>query len=454
MRRLLFVAGLTIISSLALASDRLSNSVPASLPTLKIISQFRDESLTLRGSGLGFCFLGQAYVVTSDHVLLHGDANAVQIVMLLQQKFTAHYLVSDYGHGLGLLALTSADSVCVSWPALETMALAKFEKNQAVAMLGYPAMSDSLIRDLSGRVSDPSVDRGVFVEQTQLIEIAGGHAEFGMSGGVVTNTEGKFAGLLSHQIYSETGSAIQNTILAIPAADVVAWLKGYFSDPDGSRGTTPVTLIQSTPQLISTIGPSASSGNLFFSFLDAFSNGHFELILTTSEGSLSRLYADPPGDLALYSASKKDCVFYIVRFRKRGIVGSGGASVTNFKDSLRMLTRTDLEPVTLLSCNDSEDAIRELSAIYKQLRLLSDRDQGVGAEGLLKVLRGYLDFIYNQDPDQGMGSYFEVKPQDLERLESNPIYASSWIALRAKGVDGEWRKALDHWIETMRHLAI
>lgn len=260
---------------------------------------------TFNGSGLGFRVGNRAFIVTSDHVVLHENTRVENRILSGEHALSATLVASDFGRGLALLEISSDPMPDdISWPGLESLRAASPAIGDPVTMIGFPAMSDSFIRDPRARIKAPAAASSIFLEIPALVEIENGHGEFGMSGGVAASAKGELTGILSHQVFEKN-----NLILAIPGADVIKWVQGFF--PGGQAPATPVNpmihFVQTTGQMLSKETPSFSSGQLNFYLLDAYANGRKVLAVLLAARSVSALYPDlPPGQEGLLHKIQKD----------------------------------------------------------------------------------------------------------------------------------------------------
>ena len=126
---------------------------------------------------------GKAYVLTSDHVVLHDDdgfCHSVWNPTLGKQK--AHYLASDWGIGLALLAVPDVKPG-PGWADVRNLLAQLTKKADSVIVTGFPYDADGLVQDAKGAIRDPGDPRPIFALDDTLISIEGAHGEFGMSGG-------------------------------------------------------------------------------------------------------------------------------------------------------------------------------------------------------------------------------------------------------------------------------
>jgi hypothetical protein len=184
------------------------------------------------GSGFLFRNDGKHYVVTSDHVILHGNESIQHSAMTENSpEIPLKYLVSDWGYGLALLEVVEKDLSDEALPVVTDLAPEKVNVGTPVVACGFPSKSHSLICDTEGAVGKLESEMQPHALVPALIELTGTHGEFGMSGGPVFTDSGAFVGMLSHQYLSGESTAPQNHLLVIPASTVFSWLSRYFSNP-------------------------------------------------------------------------------------------------------------------------------------------------------------------------------------------------------------------------------
>jgi hypothetical protein len=208
---------------------------------VKITSSSCDQRRVFRGSGLLLRHGGKGYVLTSDHVILHGNTGYCHGVWspLFSRQHRARYLVADWGSGLGLLELESDAPVGQDWPEISDLARSLPAAWQSAAVTGYPAGSNELVDNRTAKLDPAPSRQDFFVQVPEVLHLNNGQGEFGMSGGPVftevKETSGGHtvvAGILSHQKLETEDGEIKNQIYAIPAPHARAWLERYFADPE------------------------------------------------------------------------------------------------------------------------------------------------------------------------------------------------------------------------------
>lgn len=430
--------------------------------TVKIRSQYLDQTVVLQGSGLGFRWQGESYVLTSDHVILFDSEEAEQEVQFASGKIlSAEVVVTDFGHGLALLKMTNRPEEWppdLEWPELDLLKTAAAQNRQPVVMMGYPALADGgydpggLVRDTGGTVTDAHQSNYLHVQIGEMIMVDHGYAEFGMSGGVATDVNDQFLGILSHQTFRSGETEIQNSIQVIPARLAVAWVKSILVDH-----VVP-SLIQTPVQMLDRRSINFLSGKLYFTEVDPYSNGRQMVTLSSYEGGNDSYFGGPESETARlgeFLNQNLDCGVYIHGFRKRGHVGYD-YSAGGWVSVLFSLAKPELEPIAEAWCNGTEDAVNSLDDQYKSLSHLIGEAQDVGAYDLLSVLSRYLEnYVRDQDfYDPENNSYFVLKPSDLRNLLSAPEYQDSWKKLEQHGKRSALQKGIQDLAETFKYLSI
>jgi len=218
-------------------------------PIVKTLSGQCGEDPGFRGSGYAFSYLGVAYVLTSEHVLVHERGVSGNYCHTVQwesgARNGAEIVAVDWGSGLGLLRLEGNNAqVLPDLSSISGTNLGAVEDGTPISVAGYPYRSSALYNDARGSVLRLRSERHLLPLISSVIEIVGGHGEFGMSGGpVFDRRSGKLIGLLSHQILHLTEGGDTrvespeqddgrnyNNLLAIPVDFLESWLKKVFRE--------------------------------------------------------------------------------------------------------------------------------------------------------------------------------------------------------------------------------
>lgn len=214
---------------------------------VKVVSSycgmFDVESLQRRGSGVLVSRKGQNYVLTSDHVLYHGnrDQGYCHKILAGENEYEAHLTAVSFAHGL---ALYQVDRVPESKAALdyeslyEGMKTCESRRTSEITSYGYSWRSMSLTVG-SGKILNAASDRHLLAAVETLYE-SDLYSELGMSGGpVFAGDRDEFAGILSHQVLVRAlgeESRVQSLSpesagingLVIPLCPIAIWLTETF----------------------------------------------------------------------------------------------------------------------------------------------------------------------------------------------------------------------------------
>ena len=234
------------------------------------------------GSGLLLERAGKIYVITSEHVLIHGnEPYCHHVYNKTFGSMSAKLISADWGEGLALLEL-DAHSVKGSIPDLSFANETSLSGNEPVITTGFPYLSKDLIVDHHGYILDTESHRHWIPMVSSTIELMDAHGEFGMSGApVFASDEKSVIGILSHQYlkmipgaqtqaedFDSSVQTIQNHLFVIPAAHVSEWLDRqllgkaqtlFIRDPKDQLNQTPAVYAAGF-QFLQTLGISAIGG--------------------------------------------------------------------------------------------------------------------------------------------------------------------------------------------------
>ena len=414
-------------------------------PVVKIQSSRCDEEVVYKGSGLLFQNTGKTYVLTSDHVLLHGKKGFCQTIWnseLDEQK--AVFLVADWGKGLALLEVPGLTPKS-SWPSLTQLTeVVPLQNGDPVEVTGFPFGSEKLLKDRNGRVLDLKSQKHLFVELDDLIEIQGAHGEFGMSGAPVFSQDSQFAGVLSHQGLIPGSAKLNGNLLAIPAVAVSAWLKRYFNDPEHFA----LTFFEDPgTQLIK--WDEVHSGEMTFTFSCQLLGGPCTVLISPNHDPrykhMSRRFADPSGLIAkwdLFFSTHKSESIYVPFFRapsESSIIGGPLVPVDSLYSFFQYLKIPGIRPMAMLKIigfgdsSDIENAARAIS--HATVSLWPGPAPSAGKMGLLQELeRATLAFTrggsFSFSPDRY--DWLSTSASELDILLDDPQFKNSWDFLREK----------------------
>lgn len=225
-----------------------SESLWASKPIVKVYSGLCESaSLKLEGSGMGFSFKDQNYILTSEHVVVHSNEKYCHKVYLPHSgELNADLVAVDWGRGTAILKLKKTggeDSTSLAklgenvWDTIDDWDRQQPQSGSRVNTKGFAHSHKNLLESSVGSILTTQSNRHFLARYGTVIEILGAHGEFGMSGGAVFDeTQSHFLGMLSHQylklvagnrtlIGEYENSSVENHILVIPSSDLKDWVQ-------------------------------------------------------------------------------------------------------------------------------------------------------------------------------------------------------------------------------------
>ncbi len=215
----------------------LSNVVLAITPIPVRVESGLCESTAFsqKGSGVLFNEGNAAYVLTSEHVVLHSNGEYCHRFYLENgSPIEARLVIAEYGNGLALLK----SALFISAPSLEEYSPRAITNTLSVEVLGFPHSTALLTRGNQGKVFIAKSSRQPFPLLASVVELSDAHGEFGMSGGPVVGESGELVGILSHQylkivpggktitqVFSKETQVMENGLVAIPGDEAIAWAR-------------------------------------------------------------------------------------------------------------------------------------------------------------------------------------------------------------------------------------
>lgn len=192
----------------------------------------------LRGSGTLFWQNGKAYVLSSDHVILHGNKDFCHFVNIpkLKREFKAKFLASEWGLGLALLSVDELNQPLAGLQWADLKFNEELEPGRHVVSYGFPSTTEELSIDYDGSIASTQIEKPFYVLLRKMVHVTGANGEFGMSGGACfenTGAKPRFVGVLSHQKLDPSGTS--NELFIIPAKVAVNWLERYFNSPENFK---------------------------------------------------------------------------------------------------------------------------------------------------------------------------------------------------------------------------
>jgi hypothetical protein len=426
---------------------------------VKTVSTSTSQGQTFNGSGLLFQRGGTVYVLTSDHVILHGtDGYVHKVSSAAIGTTTVSLLFADWGYGLALLR---ADHVAptAGIPTFEDLRPDAATQGESVTLVGFPAEATTPIEDHRGHVDNPLFPSPLFVSIPNLIQVSGAQGEFGMSGGPLFSAPGRFLGMLSHQIVTQGGTPV-NELLILPGAALYDWLSRYFANPQGFQSP-----FSEPPQLQFDGGDQVYAGDQWFMYLESSEDTGVTISdlgkAVTPIGPIDAghyldraraLFHQYPNDLSAVDVS---C------FRRTGDFWDGcAASFSSLAQFFRYLQQEGLEPVGTNTINnwdqDIEKLYQEGVKLANGLALIGQVYSGDGS--LLYNRLTFLGYrLPQEDGPAGEQTQFAfVKAADLQFLLNDPSYQKDWAALNQKSPGGAdaVRQALQDMIPVFQHLTL
>ncbi len=206
------------------------------------------------GSGLLLRIQEHDYVLTSEHVVLHGVADFCHSISGASVKniVRADLRAVDFATGMALLKLSKPLENAAP-PTLDIFEPQTPNIGQKLTVAGYPAKSDELLVPPVGDVLKNSSSRHEIPLISKVIETIGAHGEYGMSGGPAWSQKGGkngVIGMLSHQYLSmRPGTATQvaewqaeenrqyhssNFLILIPSKSILRWIGEVIKAPSAA----------------------------------------------------------------------------------------------------------------------------------------------------------------------------------------------------------------------------
>lgn len=241
----------TVSACLSLSSAAWAAFEDQTQAVVKISSYMCDRPTRVRhGSGTMLSVEGTRYVITSDHVLFHGDRgeNICHAAHDTEHGTRPVELTAaNIAVGMALLRVGAENEVQSQFPNAVTLAqvvgfAASGDEARSITTAGFPFASESRLVHRGGEVLNRASRRALVPLVDTFLELQA-HTEFGMSGGGVFDHDGHYVGLISHQYLqlaagSDTsiGDLDETTVpnaqmigLAIPADHVKSWVNSVLT---------------------------------------------------------------------------------------------------------------------------------------------------------------------------------------------------------------------------------
>ena len=206
-------------------------------PIVKVYSDLCGGETPLEGSGILFSSENAAYVLTSEHVVLHGQSGFCHRIEHMQLgTFTVKLKVADWGRGTAILSVVGFPSPELL-PSIDELAQSSAQQGRRVTTIGFPAGQTIAFSSDLGNILATDSPRHFLAHSEAIVELLNSHGEFGMSGGgVFDNDTGNLVAMLSHQYLKMVEgnrtlvgdfrgqSGGENHLLAIAIDEIRPWL--------------------------------------------------------------------------------------------------------------------------------------------------------------------------------------------------------------------------------------
>ncbi len=275
---------------------------------VKIVSKMQGLSAELRGSGLLFSKDGKRYVLTSDHVVAHGETfiTTEATNSVSGEQLVLKFLASEWGNGLALLEVQKGSQAENAVSYQDILGEPSTKVGDSASFYGYPFESDALTEETEAKLLSFEASVPYFAFSRSLVELEAAVGEFGMSGGAAFSNQGQFLGVLAYQRILQPESTRENRVYSIPRKIVLPWLESYFkvttkfmpyfSEPWFGQGD-PSQLLLTNDGLL-----------LMFRKFDGYFRmgiGRTEHLMILHDGP-SHPYEDPKGFMKLFRKFMKD----------------------------------------------------------------------------------------------------------------------------------------------------
>lgn len=217
--------------------------------TVKVRSGLcRSNDIDFRGSGVLLRIGSQTFVLTSEHVVLHGNDDVCHTIDNDEVGVLHARLVeAGWSQGLALLEIPGFSSP-IELPGIDDIATDMPVQGSAPVIAGVPYDFDRVLATQSGTVLVSASHRHFLPTPSDATEVVNSHGEFGMSGGPALDpTKSRIVGILSHQFltiaagqrplvgeYSQQADGVKNHLLLIPGPSIRRWIEGVLK-PAGER---------------------------------------------------------------------------------------------------------------------------------------------------------------------------------------------------------------------------
>jgi len=411
----------------------LLQAAPFADSIVKIKSYYKSSSFPPRiGSGMVIQWQDHKYILTSEHVIYHSNKSFIHELMDSSgHRHFITYLVSDAGRGLALLQLQTEEANLVAFN-LDSKNDSPPFLQENITMIGYPVDSDAALINKKGKLNNLKFPSELFVETLELMEVKGGYAEFGMSGGAAFSRQGEYRGLLSHQIINDKS---ENIILLISAAQVRQWLESILAVSGILKSPSPIDLFQDPAQQVSDFN-SYRTAHLYFSFSEPYGAGTLlALVVVPSKNqSTEKFYGGDRGPFVNLTF-KPGMSLTCFGFRTAGVLGDLISPPRTIHSWLRKAIDPTVEPLWTYDGGGIVKNVRKARTYYSDFvnfaRQLASPSTARLA-GYLDTLAFLLQFTPSNDSrgdkanEESLGNWRLIKPKDLDYILNDASLQVEW----------------------------
>jgi hypothetical protein len=192
---------------------------------VKITTKDPRAAYSLNGSGFLFKYREMALVLTSEHIFIPKKDSPAVTKMQTQdgKEYTLQLLRSDWGSGLALLYSPEKIQLDNLTDLMDFQPMFSPLFGQNVIAAGFPANSKGIVVDPNGTIADNDSRYELFLDTTSLYEVSNAMTEFGMSGGLLADTDLNPLGIISHK-----RTVPENRTYVIPMSKAWNWVKNIF----------------------------------------------------------------------------------------------------------------------------------------------------------------------------------------------------------------------------------
>lgn len=352
------------------------------------------------------------------------------------------FLASDAGRGLALLRFTESPkgfgvyALPLNPPELKI--------SQNLSLIGYPAASDDLLVSDGGIIKNLEASTNLFVELSTMLEVAGAHSEFGMSGGAAFSEDGIFRGILSHQIEKESST----TTLLISEPTVRQWISSVLTAEGTLQSPSPIALFQDPAQQMSDF-VSYRTGFLYITEVQPFGPqgpAGMEMLVSKSYAT-ETLYA--PWTLAraqdylkVYSEARLRALY----FRKNGFGGGVSAYSANMVLNMKLLSEPTYEPLWTVKGYNTERPLAEVESLRQEISAKIRTLDFSNARRNFEFVSRLLQLLNTKD------GWVQVKPRDIAAVLQDPTLEHEWKSILTQREGPKFKVLLETLQKTLNAL--